>query len=301
MKYLISGGTGLVGTAITKQLLQNGHQVMVLSRNGKARAEWLDGEVSRSKWDPANQVIDQEAVKTAHVIINLAGSSVSQRWTEANRRSILNSRVDSTSTLVNAMQGLPPKTFISASAIGLYADSDELQDESSPAAEGFLSDVVVRWEQEAEKAQEFGHRVVMLRIGLVLAKEGGALKSLAPIFKLGIGSAVGSGKQWQSWIHIDDLAALFIQAGNEDSWGGAMNAVAPNPVSNKTFSKALAKTLGRPFWAPNVPAFVLKLVFGKMSQVVLASQKVSSKKTEAAGFNFQYTQIQDALHSIYRS
>ena len=301
MKYLISGGTGLVGTAITKQLLQNGHQVMVLSRNGKARAEWLDGEVSRSKWDPANQVIDQEAVKTAHVIINLAGSSVSQRWTEANRRSILNSRVDSTSTLVNAMQGLPPKTFISASAIGLYADSDELQDESSPATEGFLSDVVVRWEQEAEKAQEFGHRVVMLRIGLVLAKEGGALKSLAPIFKLGIGSAVGSGKQWQSWIHADDLAALFIQAGNEDSWGGAMNAVAPNPVSNKTFSKALAKALGRPFWAPNVPAFVLKLVFGKMSQVVLASQKVSSKKTEAAGFNFQYTQIQDALNSIYRS
>ena len=301
MKYLISGGTGLVGTAITKQLLQNGHQVMVLSRNGKARAEWLDGEVSRSKWDPANQVIDQEAVKTAHVIINLAGSSVSQRWTEANRRSILNSRVDSTSTLVNAMQGLASKPFISASAIGLYADSDELQDESSPATEGFLSDVVVRWEQEAEKAQEFGHRVVMLRIGLVLAKEGGALKSLAPIFKLGIGSAVGSGKQWQSWIHIDDLAALFIQAGNEDSWGGAMNAVAPNPVSNKTFSKALAKTLGRPFWAPNVPAFVLKLVFGKMSQVVLASQKVSSKKTEAAGFNFQYTQIQDALNSIYRS
>ena len=301
MKYLISGGTGLVGTAITKQLLQNGHQVMVLSRNGKARAEWLDGEVSRSKWDPANQVIDQEAVKTAHVIINLAGSSVSQRWTEANRRSILNSRVDSTSTLVNAMQGLPPKPFISASAIGLYADSDELQDESSPATEGFLSDVVVRWEQEAEKAQEFGHRVVMLRIGLVLAKEGGALKSLAPIFKLGIGSAVGSGKQWQSWIHVDDLAALFIQAGNEDSWGGAMNAVAPNPVSNKTFSKALAKALGRPFWAPNVPAFVLKLVFGKMSQVVLASQKVSSKKTEAAGFNFQYTQIQDALNSIYRS
>ncbi len=299
MKAIISGGSGLVGTALTRQLLEKGHQVTHLSRSPGLPAVWKNGVKTPdvSVWDPAKGEIDTSVVKEADVIFNLAGASVSNRWTDAHKKAIYKSRRDSTRTLVNALPADSPKTFISASAIGIYADSQELVTEQTPPDSGFLADVVRMWEEEALKASQRGHRVACLRIGLVLSEKGGALERLLPIFKAGMGSPVGTGKHWQSWIHIEDLAAMFIYAA-EQQLSGVYNAVAPHPVTNKAFSKSLAGALKKAFFMPNVPAFMLKLVFGEMSQIVLASNKVSAEKIVNEGFTFRFEEIDPAMREL---
>lgn len=287
-----------MGTELTKQLLAAGHHVTILSRTASLPAALSGAEAPDvSVWDPSKGEIDLDVVAQSDVIFNLAGASVSERWTSAHKEAIYQSRLDSTSTLVNAMSAMDNKTLVSASAIGIYPSRDAWSDESTSPDDGFLSEVVQMWEDEALKAGQDGHRVVCLRIGLVLSEKGGALERLLPIFKTGFGSPVGNGKHWQSWIHIEDLTAMFIYAA-EHSLNGIYNAVAPNPVSNKTFSKSIAKALGKPFFMPNVPAFMLKLLFGEMSQIVLASNQVKSDKIEKAGFNFGFTEVDRAMEDL---
>jgi hypothetical protein len=298
MNALISGGTGLVGTELTKQLLAAGHHVTILSRSASLPAALSGAKAPDvSVWDPAKGEIDLDVVAQSHVIFNLAGASVSERWTSSHKEAIYQSRYDSTSTLVKAISAMDDKILVSASAIGIYPSKDDWSTESTLPDEGFLSEVVQMWEDEALRATQDGHRVVCLRIGLVLSERGGALDRLLPIFKTGFGSPVGSGKHWQSWIHIEDLAKMFIYAAENDL-NGVYNAVAPEPVTNKVFSKSIAKALGKPFFMPNVPAFMLKLLFGEMSQIVLASNRVKSEKIEKAGFSFRFKAIDAAMNDL---
>lgn len=297
MKVAISGGTGLLGKAITKILLEQGHEVVILSRSNNNNS---DKRLSYAVWNPAAGELDFDAMSHVDGIINLAGAPVAQRWTASNKKAILDSRVDSTKCLVNYVLHQPNqvKIFVSASAIGIYPSSKELMTVSSKAGKSFLSDVVVQWEKAAEPVFE-KVKGSIIRIGIVLSADGGALEKMLPIFKLGIGSALGSGKQWQSWIHIDDIARLFVFALQNEALP-MMNGVAPHPVNQRVFSKELAKALKKPFWAPAVPAFVLKMVLGDMAEVVLNSQKVSAKSAENSGFEFKYKEIDKALSSLFK-
>lgn len=297
MKVAISGGTGLLGQAITKILLEQGHEVVILSRSKKQSSE---KRLSYVAWNPAAGELDFDAMSHVDGIINLAGAPVAQRWTASNKKAILDSRIDSTKCLVDYVLNQPNqvKSFVSASAIGIYPSSKELMTVSSKAGKGFLSDVVVQWEKAAEPVFE-KVKGSIIRIGIVLSADGGALEKMLPIFKMGIGSALGSGKQWQSWIHIEDIARLFVFA-LQNKTLPIMNGVAPHPVNQKAFSKELAKALKKPFWAPAVPAFVLKMVLGDMAEVVLNSQKVSAKSAENSGFEFKYKEIDRAMSSLFK-
>lgn len=296
MKIAISGGTGMVGEQLCKLLSQKGHEIAVLTRNPKP-----DFPYRQIEWDPGRQLIDDLKMEGTECIINLAGAPVAQRWTEANKQAIMESRVSSTRMLVDyiARNKEECKTLINASAIGYYPPSDQPLRETDPPGNNFLSDVVKAWEEEAFRAKDLGCRVVALRIGIVLDQNGGALERLLPLFKLGLGSPVGSGKQWQSWIHVNDLTRMFEHAMNQESLVGAYNAVAPNPVQNREFSRSLANSLKKPMWLPAVPSFMLKLVFGKMSQVILDSQKVSSEKIEDSGFTFDFQSIDEAFKDLF--
>ena len=297
MKVAISGGTGLLGQAITKILLEQGHEVVILSRSKKSSS---DQRLRYAVWNPEAGELDTESMSAVDGIINLAGAPVAQRWTASNKKAILNSRIDSTKCLVDFVLNQPNqvKSFVSASAIGIYPSSKELMTVSSKAGKGFLSDVVVQWEKAAEPVFD-KVKGGIIRIGIVLSAEGGALEKMLPIFKMGLGSALGSGKQWQSWIHIDDIARLFVFA-LQNKTLPIMNGVAPQPVNQKAFSKELAKALKKPFWAPAVPAFVLKVVLGDMAEVVLNSQKVSAKSAENSGFEFKYKEVDRALSSLFQ-
>lgn len=296
MKVLISGGSGLIGQAISSELNDQGHEVFILTRDpDKYRAT---ERVTYVGWDPATGMIERDAVNQCDAIINLAGASVSERWTKHHKKSIMESRIDATRTLVEALNSDQSKIFISASAVGIYMDHTEMQFEASSPGEGFLADVVKAWENEARRAEINGHRTVIIRIGVVLAKEGGALERMLPVFNLGLGSVLGTGKQYMSWIHVRDLARLFLAPLENPKLNGVYNGVAPNPTTNRAFSKSLAKTLKKPFWAPPVPGFILKLMLGEMSQIVLQSQRISSKKIEEAGFRFEFEELNDALEDL---
>jgi uncharacterized protein (TIGR01777 family) len=296
MKIAISGGTGMVGEQLCALLTEKGHEVAVLTRNPKP-----DFQYRQIEWDPDRQLIDDLKMEGTECIINLAGAPVAQRWTDENKKAIMESRVNSTRMLVGyiARNKGECRTLINASAVGYYPASDDFLKESDAPGTNFLSEVVKAWENEAFRAEGLGCRVVALRIGIVLDESGGAVGRLLPLFKLGLGSPVGSGTQWQSWIHVEDLARMFLYATEHEKMQGSYNAVSPRPVQNKTFSKALAEALDRPMWLPAVPAFALKLVFGKMSQVILDSQKVSSEKIERAGFTFSFTTIEQAFKELF--
>lgn len=295
MKAVITGGTGLVGTELAKTLLKAGYAVNVFTRSPKASP--TEG-LHYLAW-PADEQ-GREAVREADVVFNLAGAPVAQRWSEKAKAEIQNSRIDTTADLVDLLVD-SRAVLVSASAIGLYPNQPYESVEETKPAGGFLSDVVVAWEAASMKATKNGTRVVCLRIGLVLSKDGGALERLLPIFKLGLGSPVGSGKHWQSWIHINDLVDAMRFAAENSTMSGVYNAVSPNPVTNRELSKALANALGKPFFLPPVPAFMLKLLFGKMSEIVLASQKVSSRKMETNGFTFQHETIQSAMNALFKT
>ncbi|MEQ9231953.1 MAG: TIGR01777 family oxidoreductase [Cyclobacteriaceae bacterium] len=296
-KILITGGTGLVGTKLTDELLAKNHEVRILTTSA-LRAE----EEDAFYWNLKDQYIDQRAFEGLDYIVHLAGAGVAdKRWSEERKKVIYDSRIKNTALLCERAKGHGVKGIIAASAIGYYGfdTGDELMTEESERGDGFLSDVVVDWEREVEEFERIVDHVMMVRIGIVLSTEGGALKQMAPPFKLGVGSPLGNGKQWMSWIHIDDLVGMIIH-GLENNSSGIFNAVAPNPERNKDFSKTLATSLNRPMWLPNVPAFILKIVFGELAQVVLGGNRVSAKKIVDAGYSFKFEDLATALTDLFK-
>lgn len=295
---LITGGTGLVGQALTQLLLKEGYQVSYLSRS-----EQNIPNIKTYLWDVKKQTIDAQAIQKADAIIHLAGAGVAEeRWTNSRKQEILESRTDSTTLLVKALKDTSHavKTFISASAIGYYGldTGSALINEDSPAGNDFLAEVTKSWERSVEDISDLGIRTTKLRIGVVLSEKGGALPKIMQPVKFGAGAALGSGKQYMSWIHIKDLARMFLFVLQQDKMEGIYNAVGPNPLNNVEITQAIAKTLGRPLFLPNVPEFALKLMMGEMAGIVIGGNRVSSQKIEKAGFDFQFAEISPALKDL---
>jgi uncharacterized protein len=277
VQVAITGASGFVGRRLEDRLKREGHKVQAVSLREGLRPEQLAG---------------------CDAVVNLAGETVAQRWSAAARERIRASRVTGTHALVEAMRGEPPQVLISASAIGYYGSrGDAALTESTAPAQDFLAQVCAEWEREAARALELGVRVCCLRIGVVLGAGGGALQKMLLPFRLGLGGRMGSGRQWMSWLHIDDLTGLIAFLLKESTVRGAFNAVSPHPVTNAEFTRALARKLGRPAILP-VPAFALKLALGEMSQALLASQRVLPEAALRAGFTFDYPDIFGALAKI---
>ncbi|WP_254245071.1 TIGR01777 family oxidoreductase [Hymenobacter sp. BRD67] len=302
MKILITGGTGMIGQRLAELLIDSGHEVGLLTRDlHKASHFRLFG------WDPQGGTIDPAAVPYADCIVNLAGSSVAEgKWTTERKHDIIRSRLDGLELLYRelAKPGHHVQTLLSASAIGVYGDrgAEMLYEDSPIAAPGddFLADVVVQWEAAARRIGELGPRVVLPRIGIVLSPEGGALVPIAKTIRYGAGAPLGSGRQYMSWIHLDDLCHLLVHMLEEAQWQGEYNAVAPNPVTNQEFTATLAQVMHRPLLLPKVPAFGLKLAMGEMSEIVLGSQRVSADKVLSQGFVYEYPEVKAALQSFYQ-
>jgi uncharacterized protein (TIGR01777 family) len=277
-------------------LLTGGHKLHVL---GRRRPSGAPPEVGFSEWDANSGVVPEEGLRQVDAIVHLAGEPVAQRWNREIKSRIRNSRVIGTHSLVQALAARTerPQTLISASAIGFYGDrGSEILNESSAPGTGFLSEVCGEWEREARAAGNLGLRVAILRIGIVLGKEGGALKQMIPPFRLGMGGPMASGKQWMSWIHADDLVSAIVFALENQSVFGPINATAPNPVENAEFAKALGDVLNRPA-VLHTPAFALKMMLGEAADVVLASQRVMPAVLQQAGFRWEHGEVREALAS----
>ena len=300
-KVLITGGTGLIGTRLAEMLIDSGYEVALLSREPAKSSHFRS-----FRWDPQAGTIDEAAVPYADYIVSLAGASVSDgKWTDERKRDIMTSRLGGLALLSRelAKPGHHVQAVISASAIGIYGDAgDRLVDEETPPAvptHDFLADVAHQWELAAAPIAALGIRTVIPRIGVVLSTAGGALPQIARPVKLGAGAALGSGRQYMSWIHLDDICRLFIAMLEDPAWRGTYNAVAPYPATNQAFTEVLAEVLHRPLILPKVPAFGLKLAMGEMSEIVLASQKVSARKVLAQGFTYEYPELRGALEALY--
>ena len=297
MKVVITGGTGFVGKVIIRQLLSSGHEVVVLTRNVAKAAISLGSNCQYFQWDDVKTPPPAVAFEGSDGVINLMGESISQRWDEEHKKEIHDSRIIGTSSLVNTLKNLKqmPKVLVSTSAIGIYGNRvTENLDENSSVADDFLGSLCKDWEAEAKKANAIGMRVVIIRTGVVIGRGGGALKKMLPIFKLGVGGPVGSGKQFMSWIHIEDLAAMYIEALKNDSMIGTFNGTAPYPATNADFTKEMGKVLRRPAVLP-APAFAMKLAFGEMSQILLEGQKVLPEKFKEFNFRYRYPTLEMAL------
>ena len=293
---LITGGTGLVGKALTRHLLAQGHEVRILSRKPKPGSA-----VKAFLWNVEEQQIDAAAVDGIEHMVHLAGAGVAEkRWTKAKKKEIIDSRVESMK-LINTVlkkKGICLKSFVGASAIGIYGmtTSEKIYTEQDQPGLDFLSEVCTLWENSYKGLE--AEKTCILRFGVVLSGKGGALKRLLPLFNLGLGSAVGSGKQYMPWIHLYDMVQLIDQALFNPHLTGIYNAVAPEHVTSRQFSEQLAKSLSKPFFVPKVPAFLLKLLFGKMANVLLQGSRVSSDKLLKTGFMFRYPTIAGALNEI---
>ncbi|MCH8533429.1 MAG: TIGR01777 family oxidoreductase [Flavobacteriaceae bacterium] len=299
MKILITGATGMIGGELVDMFHDMGVEINYLTTSkNKIKS---DSNYKGFYWNPSQGEIDLNCFKEVTVIVNLVGANVASRWTNAYKKEIINSRVESAQTLIKGLRETnhDVEYLISASAIGIYPNSlTKLYEENETDLNNeFIGDVVQKWENAVDEFKEVGLKVAKLRIGLVLSDEGGALEKMKKPIELYAGAPLGSGKQWQSWIHIDDLCNLFIHCIKQQE-EGVFNAVAPNPVNNKELTLAIAKILNKPIFLPNVPAFMLKLMLGEMSTIVLSSQYVSSKKIESTGFEFTYTHVNKALENL---
>jgi uncharacterized protein (TIGR01777 family) len=296
-KIMITGGTGLVGKHIANELVKSGHEVVLLGRKSG-----IFNGLTCYKWNPARQEIDTTALQGVQAIIHLAGAGVADKaWTKSYKKEIYDSRILSTRLLVNTLKHTPNQvqTFISASAIGIYGNNcPNPTGEDAPAADTFLARVCKDWESEALQADSIGLRTAIIRIGVVLAKEGGFIPEVAKPIRYYTGAALGSGNQYISWIHIHDLAGIFIKAVFDEQMRGKYNAVAPHPVSNKAITHAMAKRLHKPILLPPIPTFVLKIIFGEMASMLIANQHIDSKKIEQTGFNFHYPSLDKALDEL---
>jgi hypothetical protein len=294
MDITVTGATGFIGARLVQSMLQSGHSVHAV---GRKRSPTLPAAVRFSEWDSSENEPPAKSLATADAIIHLAGEPVAQRWTPEAKQRIRSSRVDGTRNLVNALakQSRRPQVLVCASAIGYYGSrGDEVLTETTIPGRDFLAQVVVDWEQAAREAEPLGIRVVPLRFGVVLGKDGGALPKILPPFRLGLGGRLASGQQWMSWIHVDDAIGLIRFALENLTIRSPMNATAPYPVPNVEFTEELAAALHRPAIFP-VPRFALKLLFGEMAEVILGSQRVIPQAARSAGFQFEYPELRPAL------
>lgn len=302
MRILIAGATGLVGRELVKLCHQQGIDVNYLTTSKLKLSK--EDNYTGYYWNPANNEIDKKSFANVDVVINLAGATISKRWTSAYKKEILDSRIDSANCIFNCIKdhNIKISHYVSASAIGIYPSSvtNYYDEDCQEKASSFLGEVVVAWENAADQFKKNGVLVSKIRIGLVLSAEGGALPEILKPVKLYVGAPFGDGQQWQSWIHIKDLAKLFVFV-VQHRLEGVFNAVAPNAVINEELTKAVAETVNRPLLLPNVPKFVMKLVLGEMHLLLFESQRVCSQKIEEEGFNFEFHNIRPALHDLLMS
>ena len=299
-KVLVTGGTGFIGRRVCETLHNKDYVVNVVSRNPESAKHKLEFLQEISPWNPETEKLPIEAISNVQAVIHLAGETIAGRWNSDKKRRIRDSRILSTQNLVASFadSDTKPEVLIGASAIGLYGDSgeDRFTEETLPGKD-FLAEVCQEWETEAYKASELGIRVVTVRIGLVLGLGGGLLQQVLTPFKIGVGGKLGTGQQWMSWIHIDDVVGIIFHALENDTINGALNATAPTPVRNIEFTKALGSVLNKPTILP-APYFGLKLMMGEFADFVMLSQNVLPEKTEATGYEFKFRTIDSALSDL---
>ncbi|HYJ92311.1 MAG TPA: TIGR01777 family oxidoreductase [Pyrinomonadaceae bacterium] len=296
MKILITGATGLIGSALQKSLRDGGHDLLLASRKPPKNDNFI-------QWDVSEGFAEPEKLEGVHAVIHLAGENLSGlRWTDEKKKAIRDSRILGTRNVVDTISNLKqrPQILIAASAVGFYGDrGDDIMTETSSPGKNFLADVCREWEAESRRAEDSGIRTVLLRTGIVLSKDGGALGTMLTPFKFGLGGVVGSGKQWMSWISLDDQIAVINYALENENIRGAVNSVSPNPVTNEEFTKAMGEVLYRPTIIP-IPEFAVHLAFGEMGDALLLdSTRVIPKRLEEAGFKFKYPDLKKALqHAV---
>jgi uncharacterized protein (TIGR01777 family) len=297
MQILVTGATGFIGRHLVRYLVADGHAVSILSRDPNRAAALLPEAATYFAWERDAQP-PQDAIAAAQTVIHLAGESVDGRWTAAKKSRIASSRTQGTRLLVEALASASGRrALVCASAVGYYGDrSDEELTEQSAPGKGFLADVVQNWEREARAAEQTGCRVAVMRTGIVLGRDGGALPKILPIFRLGLGGPIGGGSQWWPWVHVDDVAGALAAAATQ-SWSGTFNLVAPEPVPERDFAEELGHALKRPVFAP-VPAFALRLIQGEFADEVLFSKRVLPARLLEAGYRFGYPTLGPALAQL---
>jgi len=299
MRILISGATGLIGQSLCELLTQEGHTVIGVSRSGKKPSGLSVAEMYH--WDPTTGAPPEPALEQVDAVVSLAGEPIAaRRWSDQQKKSIRDSRVITTRNLVEGMSraSQKPKVLVSSSAVGFYGDrGDEVLDETSTAGRGFMSEVCQAWEREATQASDLGVRVVLVRTGVVLSAEGGALQKMLPPFKLGVGGRLGDGKQWFPWIHIADIAGIYRHSIHTSSLSGAINGTGPEPVTNAQFTRELGRVLHRPVFLP-VPEMALRALMGEMADVLFDSQRVLPKTALGSGYKFLYPSLDRALEDV---
>lgn len=293
---LVTGGAGLIGKHLCNLLKEKGYQVLVLSRT---KTE----DPTTFYWNVDENYVDKQAIIKAHYIIHLAGAGIAdKRWTKTRKKLLIDSRVESANLLFNSVKKLNPKLkgFISASGIGYYGatTSNKIYTENSTEENDFISTICKLWEKASLRFNFINIRTVIFRTGVVLSNEGGALPKLSKPIKFGLGAALGSGKQFIPWIHIDDLCNMYIEAFENNEINGVYNAVAPEHITNKTLTKTIAETLKKPIWLPNIPPFIFKMIFGKMAIILLEGSRVSSKKIIATKFQFKFPKLREAIEDL---
>lgn len=297
-RVLITGGSGSVGKHLSELLLSKGYEVAHLSRSKTSLPN-----IKTFLWNVEQNQIDEQCTDGVDIIVHLAGAGIADsRWTDERKKVIIESRTKSIQLVYQLLKTHihQVKTVVSASASGYYSErGDAIMKETDSPNNDFLGECSVLWENAVDEAISLGIRVVKFRTGVILDKKSGALPKIAAPIKFGVGSPLGNGKQWTSWIHLDDVVEMYLKGIEDESLNGAYNMATPNPLTNKDLTLAIAKKLNKPLWLPNVPAFILKLIFGEMSAVVLGSTKMDIQKIEQAGFKFKFPTIKSALNNIY--
>jgi uncharacterized protein len=304
MRVTVTGATGLIGPHVVGALQKRGAQVTVLSRDAERARKRLDdaglAPVEAFDWDLMSEPAPAQALEGRDAVVHLAGENVAQRWSASAKRAIRESRVAGTRNLLAGLRAASdaPGTLVSSSAVGYYgARGEEPLDEDAAPGGDFLAEICVEWEREATKAAaELGMRVVLVRTGVVLDKNGGALEKMLPPFKLGVGGPVAGGRQYISWIHRDDVVGMYVVALEDEHWSGPVNATAPEPLSNRDFSRALGRALKRPAFLP-VPGVALQLLYGEMAEIVTEGARVVPAKPLVLGYEFLHPQLDEALSS----
>jgi len=297
MRVTVTGATGRIGTRLVGALRKRGDDVTVLSRNPDRAHASL--QVEAHAWQPESEPAPAAALAGRDGVVHLAGEDVAQRWSDDAKRRLRSSRELGTRNLVTGLREADPRpgVLVSSSAVGFYGPhGDEPVTEDSAPGDDFLGQLCVTWEREASAAEELGLRVVRVRTGIVLDKDGGALAKMLPFFRLGVGGPVAGGRQYMAWIHVDDLVGIYLAALDGEHWSGAVNATAPTPATNKEFSEALGRALHRPALAP-VPSFAIRALYGEMAQIVITGQRAVPQRTQALGFGFAHSELDEALRS----
>jgi uncharacterized protein len=298
MRVTVSGATGMIGTRLVRALQERGDEVTVLSRRPERAQESLG--VEAVGWRPEAEPAPADALAGRDGVVHLAGENLAQRWSDEVRRRVRTSRELGTRNLVAGIGAAEPRpaALVSASGVDYYgARGDEPVAESEPPGDGFLAEVCVAWEREAAAAEELGVRVVRLRTAMALDRNGGALAKMLPFFRLGIGGPVAGGRQYMPWIHADDLVRMYLAALDGPDWTGPVNAVAPDPPTNREFSRALGRALHRPAVAP-IPAFAIRLLYGDMAEIVVRGRRAVPDRARALGFTYAHPDLDEALESF---